>query len=284
MPLRAVEPAQPDGKADPKESHFTAQEVFDLQHTVIFQDDFHSGKFGQWTFSEDDRYRIVRASPVRIQTVDAPDLEPGRKAVRFAVPRAPNSFRAEISLPSEKGFNERWYAESILVPAEWVFDSGEGHDIVMQWHAVPGNGSPTNPNLAISVRNKSWSIRQSFGEAKGRHSGATTKLDDLVKPGVWVAWVIRAKWSPGADGLLQIWKDGKLVLECQGANVYSDIGVEYTPYLKTGIYHPTWHTDTDLKRAAFDKEKPDATNKVIYATDVRVGGGKATYADMALKP
>ena len=282
--LHAADDAKPAKKTAERGTHFTAKDVFDLQRIVIFQDDFRSGQFGKWTFSEDDRYRIVKETPDRLQIMDAPGLGDGRKAVRFAVPRAPNSFRAEISLPSEKGFNERWYAERILVPDDWVFDSGKGHDIVMQWHAIPGSGEPTNPNLEISVGNKNWIIRQSFGEAKGRHSGSITKLDDPVQRGVWATWVIHAKWSPNADGLLQIWKEGKPVAERKGANVYSDIGVEYTPYLKTGIYHPAWHTDTDRKREAFNKNKPDATNKVIYATDVRIGGEKATYEDIAPKP
>jgi hypothetical protein len=82
---------------------FRAQHVFDLTRPVIFQDDFRSGRFGRWHFSEDDRYNVLQETPARMRIVDAPGLA-GRKAVCFTVPRAPNSFRAEISLPHEKGF------------------------------------------------------------------------------------------------------------------------------------------------------------------------------------
>ncbi len=62
------------------------------------------------------------------------------------------------------------------------------------------------------------------------------------------------------------------------------IGVAYTPYLKTGIYHPEWNLSTEAKQAAFAAEKPVATLKVIYATDFKMGGAEATYADVAPKP
>ena len=84
------------------------------------------------------------------------------------------------------------------------------------------------------------------------------------------------KWSPREDGVLQIWKDGKLVLDRKGPNVYGTIGVDYTPYFKTGIYHPEWHLNDERKRAAFEKEKPVATRKIVYVTDIKVGGAKAT--------
>ncbi|HPA16297.1 MAG TPA: polysaccharide lyase [Verrucomicrobiae bacterium] len=274
----------PSGATGEKERHFTARDVFALGKTVIFQDDFLRGTFERWNFSEDDNYGLAEATAGRIRIVDAPGLGGRRKAVRFAVRRAPNSFRSEISLPSEKGFWERWYGERILVPDDWVFDPNRGADIVMQWHAIPGNWKATYPNLAISIQNTNWFIAQSYGSAQSKPTRTRVKLDGAVQTGCWVAWVVHAKWSPGEDGLLQIWKDGKQVLGLKGANVYSTIGVEYTPYLKTGIYHPEWHTDTGDKRAAFDREDAVATNKVIYVTDVKVGGERARYEDVAPGP
>ena len=270
----AVEPARP----------FRAKDVFSLEQVLIFQDDFGSGQFRRWNFSEDDRYRLERETPERIAVVNAPGLEAGKKAARFFVPRAPNSFRAEISLPHEPGFQERWYGERILVPKEWVFDPTRGNDIVMQWHAIPGNGKPTNPNLEISIMHKSWHIRQTYGDPPDRKQGWQKDLDDPVRPGEWVSWVVHAKWSPHDNGIVEIWKDGKLVVERKGQNVYSSIGVEYTPYLKTGIYHPAWHLDKDGAREAFEKEQPVATSKIIYVTDVKVGSERAKYRDVATTP
>ena len=267
-----------------RERHFRAQDVFDCRQPVIFQDDFQSGQFGKWNFSEDDRYGLAQETPDRMKIVDAPGLGVGKNAVRFAVRRAPNSFRSEISLPHESGFHERWYGERIYVPKDWIFDPNRAVDIVMQWHAIPGNWRATYPNLEISIGNTNWFVRQSFGSPQTKPTRTNQKLADPVQPGSWVSWVIHAKWSPGPDGLLQIWKDGKLVLDREGPNVYSTIGVEYTPYLKTGIYHPEWHLTRDGQREAFDREHPVATNKLIYVTDVKVGSERATYETVLPRP
>lgn len=264
--------------------HFSAADVFDYRQPVIFRDGFQSEQFGKWRFSENDNYEISHQDPERIKIVEAPGLGSKRKAVRFSVPRAPNSFRSEISLPHEKGFQERWYGERILVPGDWVVDPARGNDIVMQWHAIPGNWRATYPNLAISIGNTNWFIRQSFGSAQTKPTRTTCKLVDPVQPGSWVSWVIHAKWSPDTDGLLRIWKDGTLVVDLKGPNVYSTIGVEYTPYLKTGIYHPEWHLTKDNMREAFDKEKSTTTNKIIYATDIKIGDARAQYKDVVPTP
>jgi hypothetical protein len=270
--------------APAKAPRLSAKQIFDYKQPVIFQDNFQSGQFGKWGFSENANYGILKATPKRISIVDAPGLAKGRKAVRFAVQRAPDSFRSEISLPHEPGFRERWYGERIFVPNDWVFDPNRGADIVMQWHAIPGNWRATFPNLVIAIDNTSWIIRQSHGSAQTKPTRTQTKLAEPVQRGAWVSWVIHAKWSPRDNGLIQIWKDGKLVAELKGPNVYSTIGEEYTPYLKTGIYHPEWHMDKDGKREAFDKETPGVTTKVIYATDIKIGSEKAKFEDIVPKP
>jgi hypothetical protein len=267
--------------AERKEHRVRAGQVFELNQPVMFQDNFTAGTLDRWNLSENDQYNLAAANAERISVVNAPLLVAGRKAVRMVVQRAPNSFRSEISLPFEKGFNERWYGERMLIPEEWVFDPGKANDIVMQWHAVPGNWKATYPNLEISIGNDRWFVRQSYGSAQTKPTRTNTKLDEPVKRGVWISWVIHAKWSPNDDGLLQIWKDGKVVFERKGANVYGTIGEDYTPYLKTGIYHPEWHVDNEHKRTAFEQEKPVATRKIVYVTDIKVGSARAGFEDVA---
>lgn len=274
----ADEPRKAEVKPS-KERRLRAEKLFDLSKPVIFEDDFQSGKFDRWNISENDHYDLDTAAPERISIVPAPGLDATKKSVKFVVERAPNSFRSEISLPHEKGFNERWYAERIFIPEEWVLDPSKANDIVMQWHAIPGNWRATYPNLAISVGNDHWFIRQSFGSPQTKPTRTSVKLDEPMKRGVWTTWVIHAKWSPNEDGLLQIWRDGKPVLERKGANVYGTIGLDYTPYLKTGIYHPEWHLDDDKKRQSFEAEKPIATRKIVYVTDVKLGNEHCTLKD-----
>ena len=263
----------------------SAKEVFDYSHPIIFQDNFSSGQITKWQFSinfSNFSCDPPQAQLKQAQIVGAPGLGAGRFAVLFEVPRAPDSFRSELCLPAEDGFQERWYGERMMVPCEWVFDPNPAASIVMQWHALRGNWRPTFPNLAISIGNTNWIIRQSFGSAQ-QPTRTSKIISEPVARGVWVSWVVHAKWSPAADGLLQIWKDGKLVLETKGPNVYSTIGLAYTPYLKTGIYHPYWRMDqkSSEQKDTFFKEVNPATNKVVYVTDLKIGSERACFADVA---
>jgi len=247
----------------------------------FFRDDFRGGSLAKWGLSEDNRYGLDAPSLGRIDLVDAPGLPAGSKAVRFKVPRAPNSFRAEISTRHEEGFQERWYSQRLLVPQEWVPEfKSKGNDIVMQWHGIPGNWKATYPNLEISIGGDQWFVRQSFGSAR-EPQRVNKELDEKVVPGKWTSWVTHAKWSPREDGSIRIWKDGKLVFEAKGPNVYGDIGVEYTPYLKTGIYHPEWNLEKrEDRRLAFEKDQPQSLLKTIYVADLKIARGDKTFEDL----
>ncbi|MGY8770167.1 MAG: polysaccharide lyase [Pirellulales bacterium] len=266
-----------------EERHFSAKQVFNYQQPILFESKFETSGFDLFNLSEDGRYRLVKNDPARLKIADAPGLSEELKAVRFTVPRAANSYRAEISLPSENGFNARWYGVSLYVPAEWEIDSGKPADIVIQWHAVPGNSKPTYPNMSIAIQNNHWFVRRNYGSPQAGPKRIKTKLDDPLQPGRWVSWIIHARWSPKNDGLIQVWRDDQLVYDNPGPNVYGTIGKDYTPYLKTGIYHPEWNLKTDQKVEQFEKEKTEVTKKEIYVRKVVVGSDQATYQLMKSK-
>ena len=263
------------------ERRFSARQVFDYKQPILFESDFGGQGFNKWKLSEDDRYGLAKANPDRLKIVGAPGMVGRIQAVRFFVPRKPNFFRAEISLPSEKGFNERWYGILSYVPRHWNVDPNEAADILIQWHAIPGNWRPTYPNLSICINNSNWQVRQNFGSPQKNPERKLYNLDKPLDLGQWVAWIIHANWSPGKDGLLRIWKDGEKVLDQRGANVYGTIGKEYTPYLKTGIYHPEWNLNSDARKKRYEAEIPGVTKKETYVAKVVVGSEDATYDIMA---
>ena len=96
-----------------------------------------------------------------------------------------------------------------------------------------------------------------------------------------MSWVIHAKWSPGKNGLVRIWKDEDLVLDQKGPNVYGTIGKEYTPYLKTGLYHSEWHLNSEARKKRYEAETLGVTKKEAYVAKVVVGSEDATYEMMA---
>lgn len=273
----------PGETAEKAKRKLTAAEVFDHAKPVLFADDFSAGSFGRWKFSLEGDYDLATPPPNRIAIVDAPDLGGGRRAARLVVPRAPNSYRAEIALPHENGCQERWYGARVLVPSDWVVDPGKGGTIVLQWHGIPGNWRATFPNLQISIDGARWRVRRNFGAAQTGPTREDIILDEPLRPGKWVGWVIHAKWSTKEDGLLRVWKDGILVADKSGPNLYTTIGVDYTPYLKTGVYHANWNLRTEGRQIAFERDSP-VKEKAIYVTDIKVGSERARYEDIAPAP
>lgn len=266
---------------DAGERHFTARQVFDYEGVILFESDFARRGFDKFDLSQDGRYRLAGNDPGRLRIADAPGSDSLLKAVHFKVPKAPNSYRSEISLPSENGFNKRWYGVTLFVPDDWTIDPNNGADIVMQWHAVPGNSTPTHPNLAIAIQDSNWWIRQSFGSPQGGPTRKSVKLDSAMRPGRWVQWIVEARWSPRADGRVRIWKDGVVVFDAEGPNVYGTIGTDYTPYLKTGIYRPEWNLKSEAHKKRFAEEIPGVTTKEIYMSKVIVAEGDATFEDLS---
>ena len=252
--------------------HLRAWQVFDERQPVIFQHDFQAG-LGKWRIDINTvGPRAALDQPAQdqlIQVVDAPDMTNGQKAVRFVIPREFKSFRSEISLPYEEGFQERWYGARLYVPTNWVFSSAGG-DIVLQWHAVLGAEvkSRNFPPLSIHIENDRWKIHRAFGPLEDIQRDAKL-LEGPVQRGGWVAWVCHVRWSSATNGWIQIWKDGQPVWEVKGPNTYST--QPRTPYFKTGLYHPEW------------KQTTPEVERVIYATEVKVGNEKATYEDVAPK-
>ncbi len=260
-----------------------AKALFAPEKTIIFADDFRSG-LGKWKITIDEGEDLssldTPTEKERLQIVEAPDSEAGRKAVRCVVPYKLGTFRTEIGLPPEEGFHERWYGARIYVPKDWVSGSDSGGDTVMQWHGRISKEKleKASPPLAISILHDRWVVHQSSGTMDNIKRDTQT-LDATAEKGRWVAWVIHVRWSSGNDGLVEIWKDGKQVFTAKGPNTFLTKPV--TPYFKTGLYHPKWKTKNEEK---FKKETTTLTKRVIYTADVKIGSEKATYKDVAPKP
>ena len=93
------------------------------------------------------------------------------------------------------------------------------------------------------------------------------KIIDLgpVTYDAWVDYVVHVKWdSNGNTGILQLWQNGKLIINDQKINI--GYPQKSKPYWKVGLY--CW---TGKARAA---------EKVMYVDEVRMGYATATYNDM----
>jgi hypothetical protein len=248
-----------------------AADSYNLKQPVIFSDDF-THDLHKWEISIDALYLPEQrplSSPL-VKIVPADDT-PAKAAVRFEVPGLPGTFRSEIALPSDYGFKERWYGERIKIAKVPAPNPGY---LVLQWHAVMGDAAKTSrgfPDLELSISGDQWTIRRAFGSPlTGQTKRDVKVIPGRVEAGVWTDWVVHAKWSKGDDGEIQVWQNGTLVWDVKGPNCYSDLAVERTPYLKTGIYRPTRK----------DSKTPEDPT-VVYVADVKIGGPDATYKMVA---
>jgi len=233
---------------------------------TYFEDDFSNGYAKTW---KKESANLSHS----IQTTKAPD---GSDAIRFEVRRTdPNvalSKRSELRLSAVAAGSEQWYGFRVMLPQGWDRDPGS-YEVVGQWHEVPdwnlGEGW-RSPPLGIYVRDGQWRVNNKW-DAKPKTIGNTpegkaTLWAGAYETGKWANWVFHVKWSHKSDGILQVWKDGQLIVDKKGPNTYND---QVGPYFKIGVYKPDW------------KENPQASNtdkRVLYFDQVRIGDNNAGYS------
>lgn len=175
----------------------------------------------------------------------------GKRALKIALraedPRMAGSKRAELRLKAVPLGDERWYAFSIFVPEGWKATSDPV--TVAQWHAVDDKlfgESGRAPPLRLVLKDETWNVTSHWDSrflsgipfrTASPEDGALLWSGSLRR-GAWTDWVFRVRWSYGADGSLEAWKDGVSIARREGPNTYNDwMG----PFFKVGIYIPQWN-------------------------------------------
>ncbi len=226
---------------------------------------------GRWARSGNDwgdNYQRVQ-SPIRA----------GDWSLRFSLDRFkdPVNFRSELRLKQPAEFfigEEYWFGWSMFLPENWIDDPGN-NDIITQWHGRPTTGG--GPPLNLKAAGPNWVVQSKWDPTPTNNRKGSPTLDSTawnlgpIEKGKWTDWVFHVKWSFQADGLLEIWKDGKLVVQRRGPNTFND---PYGPYMKIGIYKFGWK----------NPDKPsNATERVLYYDEIRIGDVSASYWDVAPK-
>lgn len=237
---------------------------------LLFESDFESGDLKGW-----------RPSGNTPTVVDHP-VRAGRYAMKTSLDRRndPVSYRTEVSGPHADVGKEYWYGFSIMLPDDYVPD--RIWEIVAQWHGVPDfdiGDNWRNPVMALSTTGGRWSWvsrwdakRNTF--ASGRREYGGTHNYDLgpYRTGVWTDWVVHVKWSYAPDGILQVWKDGEMVIDQDGPNAFND---KDGPFFKMGLYKG-WR----------DPNRPSdkVSKRLLYHDEFRLAGSQAGYDDVAPAP
>jgi hypothetical protein len=212
-------------------------------------------------------------SPVRVGTKALRlELRPGDKGYQYSSFTEPY-VRAELERGGINHIGKTlWYGFSIYVDPSWVDNSTDSNGtIVAQWHS-PNDSCDIarGPHLGIRIlRTLEWSVQNTSDPNACTTSASRTSVNFNLGPvtkGVWVDWVIYAKWSYGSDGELKIWKSGNLVINRNGPNTYND---QSEQLFKWGIYKSWWN-----------REKPVNTF-VLYYDEIKIGDASSRYEDVA---
>ncbi len=175
---------------------------------------------------------------------------------------------------------DAWYAFSVYLPAGYAFD--KQWETVAQFHDIPDAGEGyRNPILAFWTDNGIWSVSNLWDDKK-----ITTKDADgkwvyggkwryelgAYETAKWTDWVVHVRWSYQNDGLLQIWKNGVLVVDQRDKpNCFND---DLMPYFKWGIYKG-WSAvpSAVTRREVYHDSFRMAVGPNARYQDVAVGGG-----------
>lgn len=210
----------------------------------------------------------IDAHPRCALAVSSAQARTGASSLRI---EAPKGLRCEVvprivrpyleKLVREPFGRERWYRFSVLI--ETRGDTGESPEaltdntVVAQWHSSPdpllSRERGRGPSLALRLHGERWAITYGWDTTfTSRNPSSDWHWAGAVTPGRWTDWEFRVRWSYGADGLTEVWRDGELVFRREGPNTYKDLrGV----YLKLGLYHPTDDTVAFFDRVSLTDQR-----------------------------
>jgi Polysaccharide lyase len=170
--------------------------------------------------------------------------------------------------------SERWYGVSMYVDPSWKDTTSDPNGtIVMQWHGPSDSGEGgQSPHLSLKItKDNRWRVTTVYDANAISTSSSVTKINrdvGAVTKGVWVDWVIHAKWHYNSTGRLEVWKNGTKVVNYSGPNTYNDktqLGLFF------GIYK-SWYS----------REQPSPRNTlIIYHDEVRIGDHMSSYEEVA---
>jgi hypothetical protein len=200
-------------------------------------------------------------------------IREGTKSYRFELrstdPDVSGSKRSEIRAPIEYPMEEHWYCMSIYLPnggsEDYQLDLPSG-EIVTQWHQQNDAGENISPCLSLLTGGSGkWLLHRMWDDARFTpdNTAMTNKGNDVYydlgswvdDKGKWIDWMFHVRWGWRVEQkpLLEVYKNGKLVLNANGLpNMTNDAnGV----YWKVGLYKWDWHTtptpSTITKRIAY---------------------------------
>lgn len=193
----------------------------------------------------------------------------GKSALRFELRRndASKGYRTEFG--EKPGVRkEVWVGFSNFFPSSFLKDPVQ--EAVMQFHSQPDLNKGEawrSPPVALIILNDRF-ILDLRHDARAVTKGELklTRIDlGPVEKDVWNDWVFHAKWAWDNTGVLEVWKNNKLVVSRKNMpNCYND---QTDPYFKIGLYKWEWGW----------KSTPKVQKRVYFVDELTIASGSAGY-------
>lgn len=251
------------GGVDP--SRLAASELVDTEPSLLFGSSFESG-----TLVDGADWRIVGNAP----TISSEHARAGNYAIKSYLHRydSESSYRTEVKALAPKPTlgQEYWYGLSIYLPASFGADTLV--DTLAQWHGSQdlADKENLNPPLALRIEEGDWHLLTRWNASQPTDPEKQVETNISLGPHAtneWTDWVVRAKWSYGSDGILQVWKNGVEVVNRTGPNCFND---PQGPKFHMGVYKSAWRSQVG-----------SVTERVVYHDEFRMAGPGASYDDVA---
>ncbi len=228
---------------------------------ILFSDKFDEQSFSGWRPSGNNTATIVN-SPIRSGNYAA-ELKLDR-----LMDRVPWRTELRLQRPSFDIGKEYWIGFSNQIPS-----AGDAGFFTMQLHKRPDAGDQGGRQpLLLRANSSGYNIHVNYdanamttASTEGRQIFSAGSLNN----GQYTDWVIHVDFSFQSDGLLEIWKNGSMIVNYQGPNCYNDA---LGPYMKVGIYIPGWKSRSGAT---------DANKRTIYYDEVKVGDAASSYNEVA---
>ncbi|RAU82009.1 polysaccharide lyase [Pontibacter arcticus] len=225
--------------------------------------DFISGNYSAFYKMQSSRLYSFDAS--------AEKAKKGTRSGKFEMLKADAAagvIRSEAASRNAETNRHRWYGLSLYLPSSDWSTSNDWEIITQFWSQHDAGEEAHNPPIELFVSKGRLKLGVKWASAP-IHTDATRdgelKFDlGLLPKDKWADFVYHINYSYKEDGLIQVWMDGKLVVNHKGPNSYND---QKIPFFKYGIYKRNWDTATTKRR--------------LFVDEVRVGNENATYNDVA---
>lgn len=184
--------------------------------------------------------------PYSIQWVIDPKGS-GEKCLRFELrngdkwlSKGGSSLRSEIETRERPRMNsERWYRFSLMLPQDFPIE--DNRLVLAQWHGVDKKylgESARSPVMAFRYSSGTFSITMRHSAERIVRNADAVPSKELFETkslslDAWNDFVVQTRWSYTAEGFINIWWNGKPIVEYRGPVGYND---DLAPYFQFGIY------------------------------------------------